>query len=316
MTNSQSRSSGCFRGILRRILCTDSVPTHPSDQILDLNEVIETNFPEKKEANRGKVEMIQNPSGPGIVARLMGLDSLPETNCVPGERNPDSVTRSRSVNFAEYLLNFDSSSEAQQRHRRVRTSVSFREVPTSFNQQRNHDFLVVYLDDKVDESMEIGLKERKCEVGLRENKQGMNQRSNKSKEKEKKREKTVRLMKNNKKENEGIITSKKISKLKDERRKVFRKQPSKNRNINGAKGFGSVLACKRSKNSGRNLKPENQKKVAATEKFIKKRKNQHATKKIELVSECFPENPSYVLDVFDTLVQHETQLSGLFSYSV
>ncbi|KAF3449518.1 hypothetical protein FNV43_RR10247 [Rhamnella rubrinervis] len=310
MTNSESGSSGCFSGILRRVLCTGSVPTHPSDQILDSNKVIEPNFPEKKEANKGKVE-IPSPSGPGIVARLMGLDSLPETKWVPGDRKPDSVTRSRSVNFAEYLLKFDSSSEAQQNHRRVATSLSFREVPASCYQQRSRDFLVVYLDDNVDEPKEIELKERKCEMGFRENRQGMKQRSHKSKEKEKKREKTVRLMKNNRKENEGIITSKKISKLKDEPRREFRKvKDSKNCNINGAKGFGSVMPCKKSNNGGGNLKPENRKKMAAKQKFTKKRKNKHASKKIEPISECFPENRSYVLDVYDALVQHDQTQSS------
>ncbi|KAI9201009.1 hypothetical protein LWI28_016481 [Acer negundo] len=50
---------------------------------------------------------IQTLGTHGVVARLMGLDSLPETNWIPIGKSPNSVTRSRSVNFMDYLLKFD-----------------------------------------------------------------------------------------------------------------------------------------------------------------------------------------------------------------
>ncbi|KAK4860527.1 hypothetical protein QYF36_025629 [Acer negundo] len=50
---------------------------------------------------------IQTLGTHGVVARLMGLDSLPETNWIPTGKSPNSVTRSRSVNFMDYLLKFD-----------------------------------------------------------------------------------------------------------------------------------------------------------------------------------------------------------------
>lgn len=61
----------------------------------------------------------------------MGLDSLPNTSRVSFRvKPPDSVTRSKSVNFIDYLLQFDPSYHQEQEriHRRMRTS-SFREVP-------------------------------------------------------------------------------------------------------------------------------------------------------------------------------------------
>ncbi|XP_048319630.1 uncharacterized protein LOC125418965 isoform X2 [Ziziphus jujuba] len=311
MTNSHGNNSGCFAGILRRILCTGNVPTHPSDQILDSNKVVESksSCPEKEAKGNDKVHQIQSPSGPGIVARLMGLDSLPETKWVPGDRTPDSVSRSRSVNFADYLLKFDlSSNNEAQHHRRVRTSVSFREVPSSFNEQ-NHDFLFVYLDNANESTKEIGLKGKKCEAGFGEKKQGMVKEKSRSREKEKKRE-NERMKNNNSKKEKNEGTRKKILNLKDEpRRELVRKKNSKNCSTSGSgpKGLGSVLQKNVNINGGGDSKPENQKKVTK-QKSNKKRKNQHAGKKIEPISQ---ENSSgvSVIDIYDILIQNETQLS-------
>ncbi|KAF4379120.1 hypothetical protein F8388_022207 [Cannabis sativa] len=274
MAKSETTNAGCFSGVLRRMLCTGNVPTHPSENINDSvpnpSELLFKSFPVKK----NKPE-IQGQTSPGVVARLMGLDSLPaDTNWVPKERSQrDSFCRSKSVNFADYMLNFDT---ADAHHRRVRTSVSFRESPVSF-QQQSGDFVVVYLDDKKKTTPKV-------EMGFGESKQGKaKQRSKKKKELE-----------------ENNVVHNKISKLKNEPRRKIITPPQENyRN----ECSGVKLKA---------LKTENRKK--APEKFAKKRKNSHASKKIQQDEKNNnPENiipDSFLDEVYDLLIQHETLFSG------
>ncbi|THF95646.1 uncharacterized protein LOC114318487 [Camellia sinensis] len=157
MTNSQNSTSKCFSGILRRLLCTGNLPTHPSDLIIDPT----TTFENSKNDFKTQVKT------PGVVARLMGLDSLPHLNLVPKD---SSILRSRSVNSVNYFPDFD---PTRSHHRRVRTSLSFREVPTFLQQQQqpkkqNLDFFVLCLEkvggnggNKMGLSSDIALKDLK-----------------------------------------------------------------------------------------------------------------------------------------------------------
>ncbi|KAK8512174.1 hypothetical protein V6N12_031901 [Hibiscus sabdariffa] len=158
MSNTERCSSGCFSSLLRRILCSGTPQTHPSDQVVGL-----------KLNTRDEVAEVQVPaseSGPGVVARLMGLDSLPEnTNWLHKAKIPGPVTRSRSVNFMDYMLEFDLT---QAKHRRVKTSSSFREVPHGpqlFQHNQKQEFLLVYLDNEVKSNETVGFKPRKSEKG-------------------------------------------------------------------------------------------------------------------------------------------------------
>ncbi|KAK8713981.1 hypothetical protein V6N13_149183 [Hibiscus sabdariffa] len=106
MSNTKRSSSGCFSAAFRLFLCSGSPQTHPSDNIMEPNA----------DDNAAMVR-VQSESGPGVVARLMGLDSLPEKNWVPKGETPGQVTRSRSVNFMDYMLEFDLTHAGH--HRRV-----------------------------------------------------------------------------------------------------------------------------------------------------------------------------------------------------
>ncbi|KAH9672995.1 ALC-interacting protein 1 [Citrus sinensis] len=288
----QSADSGCFKGLLRRLLCRGSLQTHPSDQII----------PEPKEPdefNEQKPEAKIEASGaPGLVARLMGLDSLPEAKSVPKGRAPESVTRSRSVNFMEYLLELHVAQAHQ--HRRVRTSVSFREVPT-MSRQQNQDSFVLYLGKEDERNM--GLKVRKGKASVDSG--GM---------KKKKEEK----IKSKKKENEG--TSKKVSKFIDEPRRVSVKRSAKIKNCKGAKDFGVVLPAKNCGNKEPEaalktrkkgpVMPMHQKEVPTRGKISNKSKHQLVIEEVK-PAECSSENssPVSVLDVSDFSIFDDTQLS-------
>lgn len=139
-------NSGCFSSLFRRILCSGTPQTHPSDRFSGPDEA---NFvDEAKIQVQVQVQaQAQAPASstppvapPGVVARLMGLDYLPENWVSKGNFPSGPVTRSRSVNFMDYLLEFDLK---ETKNRGVGKSVSFREEV-----KPEHDFLVVYLEDR------------------------------------------------------------------------------------------------------------------------------------------------------------------------
>ncbi|KAL3638065.1 hypothetical protein CASFOL_018078 [Castilleja foliolosa] len=109
-----STSKCCYSAVLRRLLCSSSLPTHPSDQFNDIPKA------EDCFKNEENVKQSVNSINPGVVARLMGLDSFPNT---PSAQTLGSFFRSRSVNSIDFISHFD----PVKQHRRVRTSVSFRE---------------------------------------------------------------------------------------------------------------------------------------------------------------------------------------------
>ncbi|KAJ0028719.1 hypothetical protein Pint_34860 [Pistacia integerrima] len=272
MSTTQKNDSGCFSCILRRLLCQGSHQTYPSDQIAEPAEV---EFNEPKKELKPETEILTQ-GAPGIVARLMGLDSLPEASCVPKGKAPDAVTRSKSVNFMDYLLQFDLAQAPQ--HRRVRTSVSFREVPTFLHQQ-NPELLALYLDE-VDENKKRESKVRKSAKEFGELKQKKEERSKNSKER--------LAMKKEKQSNR-----KKLSKFIDEPRRVSVKRHS---NISTSKKYGESGTTVKEKSS---VKRMHQSEVLAKPK-VSKSKTQQSVEAVE-AAECSSENPSpiSVLDVND-----------------
>ncbi|KAL1331024.1 hypothetical protein HN51_048278 [Arachis hypogaea] len=300
MAKHEKPQPGCFSGFLRVILCAGtgtSPPVHPSQ---DESENVDS-ISNKRDA------LIHEDfaATPGLVARLMGLDSVPNTNCLMKGHSPDSVPRSRSVNFVDYLLNFEVGQENF--HRRAKTSASFREVPASalaYSQQKqDHDLVVFHnWDYNVVKDHEARRESRKFEVGLmKESKQGKKQSKETGERNQRK--------------------NKKISKLKNEPRRV----PS-NSNMNGRKvrkqsedkDCSSVSSCSsksygyRYSSSGGNgdcdsstgscspLLQSKYKKEFVESNLKNKMRKKKSPKKIE--SDCVSENlsPISVLDVNDS----------------
>ncbi|KAG6596341.1 hypothetical protein SDJN03_09521, partial [Cucurbita argyrosperma subsp. sororia] len=200
-------NSACFPALLRRLLCSGNLPTHPSEALNEPN-------------SEPKLVPPASEPSPGVVARLMGLSSLPDANWVPANRAPGAVSRSKSVNFADYLLHFDTN---QAHHRRIRTSASFREVPALSPQ---NEFFVLYTKDYFDGyAVEIESNLKKLETQrFGEEKQGKEQsRSNDMKTKKKK------------------MNESKISKLKDEPRREIGKNFTNSKKCSTSKDSFSVL---------------------------------------------------------------------------
>ncbi|KAI4353367.1 hypothetical protein L6164_002325 [Bauhinia variegata] len=289
MVHQENPKSGCFSGFIRVILCAGSEkspPVHPSYHIAEAKE---TEFLHcDKEAREAEAV------NPGVVARLMGLDSLPNSNWVSKGANPDSVPRSKSVNFMDYLLDFDLNQANN--HRRVKTSASFREVPTLF-EQKKHDFVVLYWDN-VNKEHEFGSAPRNSEMGFGESKQKKKLGSG-SKSTEVMREKGYVK----KEKNQG--KNKKISKLKNEPRRVpSSKHDSKIGNPNGAKARDLGSVSPRSKSSSSNSPLLNREK-----ELTNRARNQESPKKIE--TEFCPENlsPVSVLDANDSPIINDITFS-------
>ena len=185
MCNSKSATAGCLAGILRRILCSGNLPTHPSDQIKEADSVV----CDKDQELKAKENIETFTTTPGLVARLMGLESMPETNLLD-DSNPNSISRSRSMNSVDHLVGFD---QMQGQHRRVKSTLSFREMPT-FLELENENFLILSFENG-GESKELRSKGRKSELGFGEYKQ---RRSGRSKNRE---NRTERVSEKNKKKN-------------------------------------------------------------------------------------------------------------------
>ncbi|XP_041023791.1 uncharacterized protein LOC121264598 [Juglans microcarpa x Juglans regia] len=304
---SRNADSGCFSGMFGRNSCFRSLPTHPADNVIDSKTIDKSD--DQKENPTAKAK-IKAPASPGVIARLMGLDSLPETIWVPGKVTSDSLVRSRSVSFADYMLQLDIS---QTQHRRVRTSVSFREVPALPHQQ-NRDLLVVFLDN-VDKTKGKGTKVRKCERDSGDLKQ------RKAEQRSKKKENTREIrasVKTKKKKKMGNQENNRISMLRNEPRRVVSTNHS-NRNTTGSAKRLSLLPTHK-KNEDRTdvanlkekspLKPINQKKQSVEAKPKRNRKPQ-GTLAVEVERDerrdSQNSSPIYLLEVNDSEMQQEAQ---------
>ncbi|XP_010423948.1 PREDICTED: uncharacterized protein LOC104708987 [Camelina sativa] len=264
MTQRANPKTGCLTTVVRRLLCSGSQQTHPSDNILDSDETLQLLIPyeeieEPKKEIKTETETQNDdvslqaplppppPPPPNVVAKLMGLD-----HPAPGSKRfryfddtGSAVARSKSVNFMDYILRGHDDEEEEEDEkdgnrqcRRVKASVSFREiVPTSArwssnNQQKKHDFLLSYLD-KLDEKREL--------VGS--SSFSRSRRFEKVVVEDSKKPTLPPPAK--KKENEKVA-----KKFKDEPRKVAKKKKSENRSdVNGAKKVRWFLSPSKSKSS-------------------------------------------------------------------
>lgn len=157
----KTATAGCLAGILRRILCSRSLPTHPSDHFTESSSIASYNKKPQFNAVDKTDDDDASKVTPGVVARLMGLDSLPEISL----NNPNSITRSRSMNSADYKQ--DTDSHVHVKHRRVNSTLSFRDMPTYFELE-NEEFFVLSFE-KGSETKELRSKGRKCSEQSKEN---------------------------------------------------------------------------------------------------------------------------------------------------
>ncbi|ONK62517.1 uncharacterized protein A4U43_C07F4900 [Asparagus officinalis] len=119
--SSNEATSGCLSGLLRRLRCKNF--RHSSLYVESFDADV-------------KEEQKKPPQSPCLVARLMGLDTMPVHPYTPTE----SISRSRSTNSVDGFNGFLSGKRNWMTNHR--TSQSFREEPT-FLRKENEDFLVL-----------------------------------------------------------------------------------------------------------------------------------------------------------------------------
>ncbi|KAG6583357.1 hypothetical protein SDJN03_19289, partial [Cucurbita argyrosperma subsp. sororia] len=132
----------CLSGILRRILCSGTLPTHLTDQITDDTSSV------KSDEKLLQVKDLNVKPTSGIVARLMGLDPLPEM-----KQNHNSIARSQSMNSVGHFYK-----HLEGKHERVRSTQSFQETPT-FLELENEEYFILSFEGEI-KSKEFRAKQR------------------------------------------------------------------------------------------------------------------------------------------------------------
>nr|XP_011460959.1 PREDICTED: uncharacterized protein LOC105350503 isoform X2 [Fragaria vesca subsp. vesca] len=154
LTNSKGATNGCIAGILRRILCYGSLPTYPSDHIPEESNSVDKSRHDRHFKSKEKAEETESSATPSLVARLMGLESVPAATLLSIS---NSISRSRSLNSVDRLSGDHDPIQAHER-RRVK---SLREMPTFIESE---EFLVLSFENG-SERKERRSKGRKCETG-------------------------------------------------------------------------------------------------------------------------------------------------------
>ncbi|KAK6943491.1 DUF3741-associated sequence motif [Dillenia turbinata] len=269
----------CFLGIPRWLLCTGSLPMRPSDQIIPEPDPTKPQYlNEDEKSEEAKADFSVSP--PGLVARLMGLESLPDSNRSVSNnlKTPNSFERSRSVNSLDFLLEFDLK-EAQ--HRRVRTSVSFREELPAFLQQENGEYFVVRFKNAEEKTKmskwEMGLKEQQ-QKSTKNNNGGRNLKKKETEGVEKKKESNQNKMKKKKKiiKDEPI----RVCSTKNKASSLSKTKENFSRQRLESKAESSLIARKQRRTTSDSK--------VVTEKKIKKK-----------VAECGSENSTSPVSVLD-----------------
>lgn len=127
--NSKNGSPGCLTGVLRRLLCLNSLPTYPRDHFKE---------EEKQPLVSDKLQCVEAANylddfnTPGVVARLMGLESRPHIM----EKSLNSTGRSQSMNAIQSLTKLKS---IQGRHKHGK---SLREI-SSYKELEDESFFII-----------------------------------------------------------------------------------------------------------------------------------------------------------------------------
>lgn len=303
--SSKSSTAGCLAGILRRILCSGSLPTHPSDQITE-----ETNSVEFFQDLKGK-DNIQTPATPNLVARLMGLDLMPDMDYLGcSHLIPNSISRSKSMNSVDRLAGFDPN---QVQHRRVKSTLSFREVP-AFVELENEEFFVLSFEKE----KELRSKGRRSELGFGELKKTRTERSKKM---ENRREKVV--VDEEEVEKRKVLSDLNGKEMTSRRRNRISDKPAMNKVCNNGRVGASSITCAITKNSEAisSRKPmKNQEQVfnggKSSSKNLKQKKettrSYHVVECVEPQCNSEDSSPVSVLDSGKFLVDSEVPISGLW----
>lgn len=159
--SSTNATASCLTGILRRFLCSQTIPSHPCDHITDT-----VTPPSSSSCHQ-----------PGIVGRLMGLDSVPPTQSTDGQNDLKRKPLNSKLSFLGmptffevenedfFILTFDkteTSSERPRRRRRKGTSRSNENTSTKVDKEIDNE-AVLRASSNEDSTKLTGKKNRSVE---------------------------------------------------------------------------------------------------------------------------------------------------------
>ncbi|KAJ0084815.1 hypothetical protein Patl1_31092 [Pistacia atlantica] len=159
-TSKSATTPGCLAAIVRRILCSKTLP---SDQITNTDTQVGSILCEKDLEWKSEDKVM-----PSLVARLMGLEGVPNSST-------GKISRSRSMNSLDFEASSGQMEGDDNQHRRVKSStLSIQEMPTFFEVENEEFFVLSFGNTNEDE--EKRTRRKKCEMGRGELKQRRGER--------------------------------------------------------------------------------------------------------------------------------------------
>lgn len=277
LPSNDDAADGCLSGILHRFLC-GSLRSNDGREGEEGHGIDAAAF-----GQEWKVEKKIMPS-PGIVARLMGLESMPVYPCAAAS---ELVARSRSANSLESWPGFLSE---RSHSPQFRTSRSFQEVPTYLRQESENFLLPSFTPDDGEEAMASnGMRRR---MDLREVKERKKREHKTRVEKERRTEIRIREKKNKSKSFEQQhchkenVPERKHGEVKDSAVRRSRKKDVRRKGCQGTKAADSIKPIK-----------HREMPIMLDRSGVVKKKLQNARGKVDL--ECSSQNssPVSVLDL-------------------
>lgn len=293
MCSSKSTTTGCLTAIMHKILCSGNLPKDSSNQITEFDST--NSILSAAEENYMAAAAVTPP--PPLVARLMGLESM-----IPYVSKPGSLSRSKSLNSMDYLGENDGKVQSLN-HKRVNSTLSFREPPT-FRLSENDNFFVLNFENEVENSKALKSNGRKKQTGCSESKQKVaaterNELQEKLKEKKNKKENVY--------DEKNLIEKEKTSKMVSSKLQEITNTSRQFKALSEKKCFDDSEAVEL-------FKPRNYNEAVVGEKLQKrkrirkKRTNCYAEKKIE--TECIKSEDTSPVSVLE--FDRKSCAAGLF----
>lgn len=282
--NSKRATSGCIRGVLRRFLCFNSLPTHPSDHLKEAS-----NEYDYKNCTNG-MENADASATPGLVARLMGLDSMPMKDFGNLQMSLNSVRRCRSMDFGREI------ELKQGKGRHVKGTLSFRDAP-AYLELENEEFFILSFEGG-DESKELGSKTRKSDLGLSEKKPRRTENKRRQSVQENNKENQENIEVSDKKQLQSRMVTHRNSKDPSKVLCPIKNYHENSQSLEVVKLINKPAFNKETPDRGRLRKK-------------KKKENCSPVKKIETESDSENSSPVSVLDFAEFPIEFEVPTSGL-----
>ncbi|CAL5202522.1 unnamed protein product [Lathyrus oleraceus] len=289
MCSSKSTTTGCLTAIMHKILCSGNLPKDPSNQVTEFDSTNSVLSGKDQNFDTSEENYVAATPPPPLVARLMGLESMGDIQ-IPFASKPGSLSRSKSMNSMDCLGGSNGSIQSLN-HKRVNSTLSFREPPT-FRLSENDNFFVLSFENEGENAKALKSNGRKKKTGCSESKQKV-EATERSELKEKVKEK--KNMKENVYAEKNLIEKEKTSKRVSNKLREITNTSRQFKALSEKKCFDSEeVELLKQKNYNEAVVGE---KLKKRKRIRKKRTDCYAEKKIE--TECIKSEDSSPVSVLE-----------------